>query len=73
MPGEFAGCTGCHEDRLGAPPPRSAKWPRSAASPRRLNRGMAPSGDFNYLTEVQPVFDRHCVRCHDYGRPRTSR
>jgi hypothetical protein len=23
---------------------------------------------FNYLTEVQPVFDQHCVRCHDFGK-----
>jgi len=21
---------------------------------------------FNYLTEVQPVFDAHCIKCHDY-------
>jgi hypothetical protein len=21
------------------------------------------------LAEVQPVWDRHCVRCHDYGQP----
>jgi hypothetical protein len=24
---------------------------------------------FNYRTEVQPVFDRNCVGCHDYGKP----
>jgi hypothetical protein len=23
---------------------------------------------FSYLREVQPVFDRHCVGCHDYGK-----
>ena len=23
---------------------------------------------FDYLTEVQPVFDKHCVQCHDYGK-----
>jgi hypothetical protein len=22
---------------------------------------------FSYMEEVQPVFDKHCVRCHDYG------
>ena len=23
---------------------------------------------FNYVSEVQPVFDKHCVSCHDYGK-----
>ncbi len=23
---------------------------------------------FNYLTEVQPVFDNKCISCHDYGK-----
>ena len=23
---------------------------------------------FNYISEVQPVFDKHCVSCHDYGK-----
>ena len=27
-----------------------------------------PAREFNYLAEVQPVFDRACVRCHDYGK-----
>ena len=28
-----------------------------------------PERDFNYYSEVQPVFDRHCIVCHDYGKP----
>jgi hypothetical protein len=23
---------------------------------------------FSYIDEVQPVFDNHCARCHDYGQ-----
>lgn len=67
-PGERVGCAGCHEHRLTAPPagrqPLALKRP-----PDRLEPWHGPPREFNYLTEVQPVFDRYCVRCHDYGQP----
>lgn len=69
MPGESAGCVGCHEGRLegsqraAASPPRALHRP-----PSRLEPWFGPPRPFNYLTEVQPVFDRHCVSCHDYGK-----
>ena len=28
-----------------------------------------PTRNFCYRTEVQPVWDRYCVSCHDYGQP----
>lgn len=28
-----------------------------------------PARNFSYRTEVQPVWDRYCVSCHDYGQP----
>ena len=66
MPGETAGCVGCHEDRLGSGPlTRKAPLAQRPSTPRPW---YGPERDFNYLTEVQPVFDRQCVRCHDYGR-----
>lgn len=37
--------------------------------PNELRPWYGPPREFNYLTEVQPVFDRHCVSCHDYGKP----
>jgi hypothetical protein len=65
-PSETLGCVGCHENRLtGAPVvpmPAAMQRPPDAIEPC-----YGPPRDFNYLTEVQPVFDTHCVRCHDYG------
>ena len=69
MPGEFAGCTGCHEKRLDAPSRQSTDPAAMRRLPSRLKDWYGPERDFNYLTEVQPVFDRRCVSCHDYGRP----
>jgi hypothetical protein len=69
QPGERAGCTGCHESRLssaGLPSPTPLAMRRA---PSQLQPWYGPPREFNYLTEVQPVFDRHCVRCHDYGNP----
>jgi hypothetical protein len=35
----------------------------------KLNGWYGAPRDFNFLTETQPVFTKHCVRCHDYGKP----
>ncbi len=70
QPGEKTGCTGCHEPRLDAPPwldrpaPLAMKRP-----PSRLEPWYGPTRVFGFTAEVQPVFDKHCVQCHDYGKP----
>jgi hypothetical protein len=69
QPGERAGCTGCHESRYDSPPPQAGALPlalRRAPSP--LKPWYGPERDFNYLAEVQPLFDANCVKCHDYGK-----
>lgn len=65
--GERTGCVGCHENRHAAPPP-------SLAAPKALRRPASepapwrgPARPFSYVAEVQPVFDRHCLACHDFG------
>ena len=67
MPGEIQGCAGCHENRQGSPRPAtitSALY-RSAAVPRPPAPPEWGLGGFTYARIVQPVLDRHCVRCHD--------
>jgi hypothetical protein len=36
--------------------------------PSALQGWYGPPRDFGFTAEVQPVFDKHCVRCHDYGQ-----
>lgn len=68
-PGETQGCTGCHEDRLSAPPPaRASAMAALTQPPSRLAPWHGAARFFSYQAEVQPVFDQHCVRCHDYGQ-----
>ncbi len=69
QPGERAGCTGCHESRYDSPPPQSGPPPLALRrAPSQLKPWYGPERDFSYLAEVQPVFDAHCVKCHDYGK-----
>jgi hypothetical protein len=66
-PGERAGCVGCHEDRRATPSLTYSgdAWQRG---PRALEPWYGPPRLFSYTAEVQPVFDKHCVSCHDYGK-----
>jgi cytochrome c553 len=64
MPGEVQGCAGCHESRAERPLPK----PRPAAlagEPEELTPTEWGTDGFSYAAIVQPVLDRHCVRCHD--------
>lgn len=72
-PGETQGCVGCHENRLDAPPatnpfPLAMQRAPSQLQPWLDTPSVEESEPFNYLTDVQPVFDKHCVSCHDYGK-----
>ena len=65
-PGEMAGCVGCHENRRSTAllEYSGTAWQRG---PRELEPWYGSARLFSYTAEVQPVFDRHCVDCHDYG------
>jgi hypothetical protein len=62
QPGEKAACVGCHEPRSSAPPP--AANPRLKVQPLTPPAGPHYAGGFSYMRSVQPVLDRHCIRCH---------
>ncbi|MHC4708140.1 MAG: HzsA-related protein, partial [Planctomycetota bacterium] len=68
--GETLSCVGCHESRHTASP--SAAQERitlaSQRPPEKLRQWYGPSRPFNYAVEIQPVLDKHCVDCHDYGK-----
>ena len=69
--GECTGCMGCHEDRRKAPASHAALSPVPRAlrrEPSILTGWHGAPQFFNYLRDVQPVFDRYCVECHDYGK-----
>lgn len=66
MPGETTSCVGCHEDRSLAPPNvnfgslLAMKRPPSAITPV-----PGVPGIFDFPRDIQPILDKHCVRCHN--------
>ena len=68
-PGETNACVGCHEDRLDAPASSNLSVTSMAGNTRKLTPWYGKPRLFSYMAEVQPVFDKYCVACHDYGKP----
>ena len=68
QPGERVGCVGCHDHRRRAPIRPGGKTAALRRPPSRLDGWYGPPRLFSYVTEVQPIFDKYCVSCHDYGQ-----
>ena len=63
QPGERRGCVGCHE-----PPgatPAAQRTLAMAREPSQIQPGPDGTRPMSYARLVQPVLDKHCIRCHD--------
>lgn len=68
QPGEKRACVGCHLTAHTAPSNHSTTaFTRPPVSPAPQPDETAPR-PIHYVTDVQPVFDRHCVECHNTKR-----
>jgi hypothetical protein len=69
QPGETTSCVGCHEHRTQAPHPRGAL---SLEATRRPPSRIRPFDDIpdvlDFTRDIQPIFDRHCLKCHNPDR-----
>ncbi len=63
QPGERRGCVGCHEPSGTTPVNRQPLALRRA--PSAIRPGPDGTRPWSFPRLVQPVLDRHCVRCHD--------
>jgi len=68
QPGENISCVGCHENKNSAPPvtPTSQAL---FAGPQALEPPTWGTGGFSFIRHVQPILDKHCVRCHYVAGP----
>ena len=71
-PGERRSCIGCHEQRTQAPESRAALALGRPPAKLAAQPGEAAPRPLYYPTDVQPVLDRHCVRCHDGKDPKAA-
>ena len=70
QPGENAACVGCHEHKNTAPPARDYGFSLAMkAGPQALEPFYGPPRGFSFPQEIQPILDRHCIRCHKDRQP----
>jgi hypothetical protein len=72
MPGEVRSCIGCHEPASQTPRTFGGLMPaamkRQAEMPRPQAGETAAAKTISYARDVQPVWDRHCISCHNESR-----
>jgi len=64
QPGETFSCIGCHEDKNSIAA-RGSSSLAMKAGPQELQPFYGPARWFSFEKEIQPILDRHCVRCHE--------
>ena len=71
MPGETQSCLGCHETRGKAP----ERGPKAVIAAKRAPSvpkypSWTDKGIIDFTKVVQPVLDKHCIKCHSGPTPK---
>ncbi|MHB8974333.1 MAG: hypothetical protein ACYC3X_01245 [Pirellulaceae bacterium] len=69
LAGEQRSCIGCHEQRNLAPTNRHPLALDSPPAVPQPQPGETAPRPLHYPTDIQPIFDRHCVSCHNAQKP----
>ena len=64
QPGETFSCVGCHENKSEVPPVRTTTLAMKTG-PQSLEPFYGPPRGFSFNKEIQPILDRHCIKCHN--------
>jgi mono/diheme cytochrome c family protein len=72
QPGETRSCIGCHDPRAGSPMPEPLLALAKGASSLQPQPGDTGPRPLHYPADVQPILDRHCVRCHGGDAPKAG-
>ena len=67
MPGETTSCVGCHEKRTTAGINRN-KLAAMGRPPSRIEPVKGVPQVIDFPRDVQPILDKHCVKCHNYTK-----
>ncbi len=66
---QFVSCTGCHDNRDMTPFNSMIPMKSALNSPDQITPPTWGAGPVDYVSQVQPVFDQYCVRCHNGPKP----
>jgi len=65
MPGEVLSCVGCHEDRVKTPTIAVGRVVSAMKrAPSKLKAVPGVPYTIDYPRDIQPILDKHCVKCH---------
>jgi hypothetical protein len=65
QPGETFACVGCHEAKGETASPEGGVTTAVRRGARALEPFYGPPRGFSFPREIQPIFDKHCIGCHD--------
>jgi cytochrome c553 len=67
MEGETTSCVGCHEHRTRAPREKYDFSTLQAVNraPDTITPVPGTPQIFDYMRDIQPIWDKHCVKCHN--------
>ena len=68
MPGETTSCVGCHEPRSATPQTQAPDCQALRRPPSTIQPIPGVPDVFDYPRDIQPILDKHCLECHDYGK-----
>jgi hypothetical protein len=73
QPGEVVSCVGCHEHRTQTPTYSSFNLAALKRAPSSIEAIKDVPDVMDFPRDIQPIFDRNCLQCHDYDQRNTSR
>jgi hypothetical protein len=65
QPGETFACVGCHEGKGETASTGGGVTTAVRRGARALEPFYGPPRGFSFPNEIQPIFDKHCIVCHD--------
>lgn len=65
QPGETFSCVGCHEAKNDASPAEGYVSQAVRQGAVALKPFYGPARGFSFPKEIQPILDKHCIRCHN--------
>ncbi len=68
QPGETTSCVGCHEQRVQSPHEVRTDLLALRHLPTPAEPIAGVPGVFDFVRDVQPILDKHCVECHNPDR-----
>jgi hypothetical protein len=68
-PGETTSCVGCHEPRTQTPVNHGKSTVMALRSgPNKVTPIPGVPEVFDFPRDIQPILDKHCLKCHDYDK-----